>query len=119
MPSTTSSSVSSDFAVTGLIAGLRGHLAQHLRAHILELVGELDLFGDGDAVLADAWRTKRLVEDHIAPLGAQRHFDRIGEDVDAAQHALARVVVKPDFFCRHFPSPLTRPCGPPSLRRRP
>jgi hypothetical protein len=31
-------------------AGPRGNFAHHLRAHILELVLELDLLGDGDAV---------------------------------------------------------------------
>ena len=38
-------------AVTGRVAGLRGHFAHHLGAHVLELVGELDLLGDGHAVL--------------------------------------------------------------------
>ena len=37
-------------------------LADHLRAHVLELVGELDLLGDGDAVLGRAWRAEGLVE---------------------------------------------------------
>src|SRR3712207_6955109 len=37
-------------AVTGNIARLRSHLAHHLRTHILELVGQLDLLGDGHAV---------------------------------------------------------------------
>ena len=37
---------------TSLVFG--GDLAHHLRAHVLELVLELDLLGDGDAVLGDA-----------------------------------------------------------------
>ena len=41
-------------AVTGGVVGLRGDLAHHLGAHVLELVLELDLLGDGDAVLGDA-----------------------------------------------------------------
>ena len=41
-------------AVAGDVVGLRGHFAHHLRAHVLELVLELDLLGDGDAVLGDA-----------------------------------------------------------------
>src|SRR5229473_2253480 len=41
-------------AVTRLIAGLLRYLADHLGAHVLELVSELDLLGDGDAVLGDA-----------------------------------------------------------------
>ena len=41
-------------AVAGGVVGLRGDFAHHLRAHVLELVLELDLLGDGDAVLGDA-----------------------------------------------------------------
>jgi hypothetical protein len=90
-------------AVTGLVAGLRGDFADHLRAHVLELVGKFDLLGDGDAVLGDARRAERLVENDVAALRAQRHLDRIGENVDAAQHPLARVAVKSDFLSSHFP----------------
>ena len=78
-------------AVAGDVAGLRGHFAHHLGAHVLELVGELDLLGDGDAVLGDARRAEGLVEHDVAALGAERHLHGIGEDVDAAQHLVARV----------------------------
>ena len=50
--------------------------AHHLRAHVLELVVELDLLGDSDAVLGDAGSAERLVEDDVAALGAERHLDR-------------------------------------------
>ena len=43
-------------AVAGNVVGLRGDLAHHLRAHVLELVFEFDLLGDGHAVLGDARR---------------------------------------------------------------
>ena len=75
-------------AVAGDVVGLGGDLAHHLRAHVLELVGELDLLGDGHAVLGDARRAEALVEHDVAALGAERHLHRVGEDVDAAQHAL-------------------------------
>jgi hypothetical protein len=42
------------------IIGLGGDLAHHLRAHVLELVLKLDFLGDGDTVLGDARRAKRL-----------------------------------------------------------
>ena len=74
-------------AVAGGVIGLRGDLAHHLRAHVLELVLELDLLGDGDAVLGDAGSAERLVEDDVAALRAQRHLDGVGENVDAAQHS--------------------------------
>jgi hypothetical protein len=78
-------------AVTGGIVGLGGDFAQHLRAHILELVLKFDFLGDGDAVLGDAGRAEALFNDDIAALGAERHLHRIGENIDAAQHAIARV----------------------------
>ena len=78
-------------AVAGLVVGLLGDLAHHLGAHVLELVLELDLLGDGDAVLGDAGRAEALVEHDVAALGAERHAHRVGEDVDAAQHPVAGV----------------------------
>ena len=78
-------------AVASKIICLRGDFAHHLGAHVLELVFEFDLLGDGDAVLGDARRAIRLVEDDIAALGPQRHLDRVVEDIDAAQHSVAGV----------------------------
>src|SRR5208337_1928314 len=78
-------------SVAGIVAGLRGDLAHHLRAHVLELVFEFDLLGDGDAVLGDARRAIGLVEHDIAALGTQRRLDGVVEDIDAAQHAVAGV----------------------------
>ena len=49
-------------AVAGDVGGLGGDLTQHLRAHVLELVLELDLLGDGDAVLGDAGGAERLLD---------------------------------------------------------
>src|SRR6266568_6834213 len=76
-------------AVAGRVSGLGGDFAHHLRAHVLELVVELDLLGDGDAVLGDAGSAERLVEDDVAALGAERHLDGVGENVDAAKHLVA------------------------------
>ena len=88
-------------AVAGDVVGLRGDLAHHLRAHVLELVLELDLLGDGDAVLGDARGAERLVEHDVAALGAERDLHRVGEDVDAAQHAVAGVAGKFYVFGSH------------------
>ena len=93
-------------AVAGDVGGLGRDLLQHLRAHVLELVLELDLLGDGDAVLGDARGAEGFLDDDVASLGAERDLDGIGEDVDAAQHLLAGVGVEFHFFGRHcqFPS---------------
>ena len=91
-------------AVTGVVVLLGGDLADHLGAEVLELVRELDLLGDGDAVLGDARRAEALLDDDVAALGAERHLDGVGEDVDAAHHAIAGIGRKADVFGCHVDS---------------
>ena len=81
-------------AVTCKIVGLAGDFAQHLRAHVLELVLEFDFLGDGDAVLGDAGCAEALVDNDVPSLGAERHLDGIGERVDALEDAFARFARK-------------------------
>src|SRR5476649_1790317 len=88
-------------AVAGLIGGPGRHFAHHLCAHVLELVFELDFLGDRHTVLGDARSAERLVEHDIAALGAKRNLHRVGEDVDAVQHAVARVDGEFDVFSSH------------------
>ena len=92
-------------AIASDVAGLRRHFAQHLRAHVLELVFELDLLGDRDSVLGDARGAVALVEDDIAAFGPEGHPDSVGEDIDAVQHLVARVGGKSDVLGSHFGSP--------------
>jgi hypothetical protein len=51
------------------VAGLRGELAQRLRACILELVGEFELLGDGDAVFGDSGVPNALSSTTLQPFG--------------------------------------------------
>src|SRR3546814_12133202 len=74
-----------------LVVLLRGHFAQHLRAHVLELVLELDLLGDGDAVLGNARSAEALLDHDIAALGTERDLYCIRKRIRAAQHAIPRV----------------------------
>src|SRR4029450_195699 len=97
-------------AVAGGVRRPGRHLAHHLGAHVLELVGKLDLFGDGDAVLGDARRAIGLVEHDVAALGPERDLDRIGQDIDAADHAGAGVAAKTYFFCCHGLVPCSSVC---------
>jgi hypothetical protein len=56
----------------------------------VELVLELDLLCDGDAVLGHARRSKGFLEHTtLRPLGAQRHLDRVGQNVDASEASFA------------------------------
>src|SRR5262249_26483272 len=43
----------------------------------------------------------RFVEDDVAAFWTQRDPHRVGQNVDATQHSLARICMKPDFLCRH------------------
>ena len=92
-------------SVTCLVGCLRCDLADHLSTHVLELVLELDLLGDGNAVFGDAGCSVRLVELHIAALRAERHLHRIIENVDPTQHSVARIDRKSNFLGRHFATP--------------
>src|SRR5690606_40727086 len=88
-------------AVAGDVRGLRGHLAHHLRAHVLELVLELDLLGDGDAVLGDRGGAEALLDDDVAALRTERHAHRVREPVDAGQDLGARVLLVTDLLGCH------------------
>src|SRR5207247_9921471 len=89
-------------AVAGGVVGLGGDFAQHLRAHVLELVLELDFLGDGDAVLGDAGCAKTFFDHGVAALRTERHLHRVGENVDAAQHAVAGIAGKFNVFGSHL-----------------
>ena len=89
-------------AVARRVIGLGGDFAHHLRAHILELVGELDFLGHGHAVLGRARRAEALLDHDIAALGTQGHLHRVGKNVDAAQQLLAGVGAEFHIFGCHL-----------------
>ena len=70
-------------AVAGLVGRLVGDLADELRAHVLVLVGELDLTRDRHAVVGDRRRSRQALQYDVAPLRAQGHLDRVGQLVHA------------------------------------
>jgi hypothetical protein len=88
-------------AVAGDVGGLGSDLADHLRAHVLERVLQLDLLGDSDAVLGDRRGPELLLDDDVAPLGAEGDFDGVGELVDAVEDALARLLAVGNCFSSH------------------
>src|SRR6185369_8725779 len=89
-------------AIAREIVRLLSDLTDHLGAHVLEFVFELDFLRDGHAILGDARSTEALVEHDIATLRAEGDLHGIGEDVHATQHALARVTSKFYVFSSHF-----------------
>ena len=93
-------------AVTGDVVRRRRDLAHELGALVLEHVLDLDLAGDRDAVVRDRRRAVLLVEHDVAPLRAERHLDRVGEDVDAALERAPRLLVELDLLVSHVCSSL-------------
>src|SRR5690349_19297601 len=88
-------------AVAGFVRRVGSDFLHHLRAHVLELVLELDFLRDRHAVLGDGGGAEALVEHRVAALGAERRLDGVGEDVDAAEHLYARVIAESYFFSCH------------------
>ena len=81
-------------AVTGDVVGLGGDLLGQLRAEVLVRVLELDLAGDGHAVVRDRGRAPLLVDDDVAALRAEGHLHGVGEGVHAALEAAPGVLVE-------------------------
>ena len=80
-------------AVAGDVVGRGGDLAHQLGALVLEHVLDLDLAGDGDAVVRDRGRAELLVEDDVAAARAERHLDGVRDGVDAALERPAGILV--------------------------
>ncbi len=86
-------------AVAGRVGRLARDLADHLRAHVLERVLEVDLLGHRHAVLGDGGGAELLVDDDVAALGAERDLHRISQGVDAPEDLLARILAVHNLLC--------------------
>ena len=83
-------------AVTGDVVGLLGHLFDQLGADPLEGVLELDVLGDGDAVVGDGGGAPLLVEDDVAAFGSEGDAYGVGELVHSALEGPAGLLVERD-----------------------
>jgi hypothetical protein len=81
-------------AVARDVVGLGGDLLDELGAEVLVGVLQLDLTGDGHAIVGDCGRAPLLVDDHVAAARAEGHLDGVGELVDAALEAAAGGLVE-------------------------
>ena len=54
------------------------------------------------AILGDARCAIALVQDHVATLRTERDLHRLGEYVDATQHALTGIIAEPNVFRCHL-----------------
>ena len=91
-------------AVAGFVGGVGSDFLHHLRAHVFELVLELDFLRDRHAVLGDGGGAEALLEHRVAALGAERGLDGIGKDVHTLEHARAGVIAETYFFSCHVTS---------------
>src|SRR5207253_9849241 len=80
-----------------------GGLLDELGAHVLVGVLQLDLLGDGDAVLGDGGAAPALVEDGVAAARPEGAADGAGEFADAGQQFLARLVTVSELLGSHPP----------------
>jgi hypothetical protein len=85
-------------AVTGDVVGLGGDLFGELGAHVLEGVLELDLLGNGDAVVDHGGRAVLAVEDDAAAAGPESYLEGFGEDVDAHLQGATGLFVEDDLL---------------------
>ena len=83
-------------AVAGDTAGLGGDFLDHLRAHVLVGVFQLDLLGHGHAVLGDGGRAERLFQHHVAARGAEGDLDGPGQLLHATMNRGAGLGVRSD-----------------------
>jgi hypothetical protein len=80
--------------VTGDVGGLGGDLLQHLGPHVLVGILQLDLLGDGDAVLGDRGAAELLVDDDIAALGPEGRLHGGRQGVDPPEQTGPRFFVE-------------------------
>ena len=92
-------------AVTGSIVGLGSNFANQLSAHVFELVLQLNLLGDGHAVIGDEGAAELLGQNHVATLGAQGDLDGIGQLVNAGAKSFAGFFALLNLFSHNIISP--------------
>ncbi len=88
-------------SVAGDFGGLAGGLLDELGAEVLALVAQLDLLGDGDAVLGHVGAPPALVDHGVATTRAQSRLDRLGELLDPGQQTGSRLCLEREFFDCH------------------
>src|SRR5690606_12976820 len=80
--------------VTGHVVGLGGRFLQELGTHVGEGIFQLDLLGDGHAVVGNGRGAELLVKRYVAALRAKRRLDGVGKRVDPLFQGLTRLLVE-------------------------
>ena len=85
--------------VAGDAVGFGGDFLDELRAHVGEGISQLDLLGDGDAIVGDGRRSGELLQHRVSALWYQRHLDRIGKGVHTHFEQPTGVLAESEFLC--------------------
>src|SRR5207245_197191 len=88
-------------AVASDVVGLGRRLLEHLGAHVLEVVLELDLLGHRDAVVGDGRRAPLLVDGHVAAARTECDPHRVGEGIDTGLQLPTRLGIKDEILSGH------------------
>ena len=92
-------------AIPRHVRGLRSDFAHHLRAHVLERVLQLDLFGDRHTVFGDVRPAEFFLQHNVPALGAQGDFYGVRQLVHTAKNGLSGIFCVNNLFCHSFPLP--------------
>src|SRR3984885_2533297 len=114
-PSRTSAWAST-VAVAGNVVGLLRYFLDQLGTDLLPRVLELDLLGDGHAIVGDRGGAPLLLENHIPALGAEGYLHGVGKLVHAALEAAPGVLVKRDHLRCHWYQSSVATLGPADAR---
>src|ERR1700742_1984583 len=101
-PSRTSAWASTVAVVVRSPATSSGFFADQLGTDLLPRVLELDLLGDGHAIVGDRGGSPLLLEYHVPALGAEGYLHGVGKLVHAALEAAPGVLVKRDHLRCHW-----------------
>ena len=85
--------------VTCDVVGLSGSFFDELSAHVLDRIGKLNLFGDGNAVIGYQGSAVGALESNIATFGAKGNLDSVGQLGDACSKSATCVGIKLNIFC--------------------
>eukprot|EP00962_Isochrysis_galbana_P041370 scaffold15176_cov102-Isochrysis_galbana.AAC.4 len=83
-------------AVPRLLIRLARNLHNQPRADVVPRVLELNVAGDGHAVVDHLGHPERALKHDVPALGPEGHLDRVGHCVDPGQQRCARLVTKRD-----------------------
>jgi len=96
---------SSGGAVTGIVIGLGRNFLHQLGAHILKRLLQLNLLGNGHAVVGDQRCAILLIQYHIAALRTKGNLNGIGQFVNTGLQRLASILAINNIFCHNGTPP--------------